>query len=59
MAGLSNYQTAVGATIFFCARLAHAIFYISGVWRLRWIAFFTAVGGELLIFVRLVEGIAG
>ena len=53
-AGLANWQTALGATIFFWARLAHAIIYISGVWRLRALAFFTAVAGELLIVVRLL-----
>jgi uncharacterized MAPEG superfamily protein len=52
--GLANYQTALGATIFFWARLAHAILYISGIWRLRWVAFFTAVGGEILIVCRLL-----
>lgn len=54
IAGLSNAQTALGATIFFWARLAHAVLYISGAWRLRWIAFFTGVAGELLIVQRLL-----
>ena len=53
-AGLANYQTALGATIFFWARLVHAILYICGIWRLRWVAFFTAWGGELLIVFRLL-----
>ncbi|HEY2386787.1 MAG TPA: MAPEG family protein [Candidatus Binatia bacterium] len=54
LAGLSNWQTALGATIFFWARLAHAIVYVSGVWRLRAPVFFIAVGGELLVLARLL-----
>ena len=49
-----NQQTALGAVIFFWARLAHAVLYIAGIWKLRWIAFFTAWGGELLIIFRLL-----
>ena len=47
-------QTALGATIFFWARLAHALIYISGVWQLRALAYFAAVAGGLLILVQLV-----
>jgi len=57
VAGLANYQTAIGATVFFWARLAHAIIYISGFWQVRWIAFFTGVGGEILIALRLVSAL--
>jgi uncharacterized MAPEG superfamily protein len=57
MAGLANWQTALGATIFFWARLAHAVIYISGVWRLRALAFFAAGGGELLILLRLLTSL--
>jgi uncharacterized MAPEG superfamily protein len=53
-AGLADRQTALGATIFFWARLAHALIYISGVWRLRTIAYFAGVAGELLIVLRLL-----
>ena len=52
--GLSNRQSALGATIFFWARLAPAALYLGGLWRLRWIAFFTGVAGEILIFLRLI-----
>lgn len=44
----------LGATIFFWARLAHAVLDIGGIWRLRWIAFFAGVGGEILIMPRLI-----
>ena len=54
LAGLANHQTALGATIFFWARLAHAIIYMSGVWQLRAPAYFAGVAGELLIVLRLV-----
>jgi uncharacterized MAPEG superfamily protein len=52
--GLSDWRTALGATIFFWARLAHAVLYLGGLWRLRWIAYFAGVGGEVLIFSRLI-----
>ena len=54
-AGLANPQTAVGATVFFWARLAHAIIYIAGIWQLRAIAYFAGVAGELLILFRLLS----
>src|SRR5437773_10882333 len=46
VAGVANATTALGATIFFWARLAHAIIYISGIWRLRAIAFFAGLGAR-------------
>ena len=42
--GLANAQTALGATIFFWARLAHAVVYTAGWWQLRAPAFFAALG---------------
>ena len=59
IAGLSNWQTALGATIFFWARVAHAVIYISGHWQLRALAFFVGAGGEALILLRLVSALAG
>jgi len=56
-AGLADAQTALGATIFFWARAAHAITYLSGLWRVRWLAFFAGVGGELLIVARLLSAV--
>ena len=56
-AGVADAQTALGATVFFWARLAHAILYVSGVWRLRAIAFFAGGAGELLILVRVLEAV--
>jgi uncharacterized MAPEG superfamily protein len=56
MAGLANDTTALGATIFFWARLAHAIIYITGVWQLRALAFIAGLAGEALILWQIVEG---
>ena len=56
VSGLSNTQTALGATVFFWARVAHAIIYTTGVWRLRALAYFAGVGGELLILARILSG---
>ena len=56
VAGLANWQTALGATIFFWSRLAHAVIYVTGAWRLRAVAFFAGVGGESLILLRLLAG---
>ena len=54
LAGLTNGLTALGATIFFVARVAHAVLYLTGLWRFRWIAFFAGVAGELVILSQLV-----
>lgn len=56
MAGLANEWTALGATLFFWGRLAHAIIYITGIWQLRALAFFVGLGGEILILWQIVEG---
>jgi len=53
-AGLSNEQTALGAGMFFWARLVHGVVYITGTWRLRAPAYFTGVAGEWLIISRLL-----
>jgi hypothetical protein len=45
--------TALGATIFFCARVAHAVLYITGIWRLRWIGFFAGAAE------RIAQGYSG
>src|SRR2546422_5109793 len=52
-AGLANYQTGLGATMFFWARLVHAVVYITGIWWLRAPAFFAGVAGGCLILLRL------
>ena len=52
-AGLANHQTGLGATMFFWARLVHAVVYITGIWWLRAPAYFAGVTGECLILLRL------
>jgi uncharacterized MAPEG superfamily protein len=54
VAGLANAQTALGASIFFWARLAHAVAYVAGLWQLRAPAFFAGLAGECLIIMRLL-----
>src|SRR3989454_12437897 len=52
-AGLANDQTGLGATMFFWARLVHAVVYITGIWWLRAPAYFVGVaGGALLLFMK-------
>jgi len=54
LAGVTNGLTALGATVFFVARVAHAVLYLTGLWRFRWIAFFAGVAGELVILSQLL-----
>ncbi len=54
VSGAANEATALGATLFFCARLAHAALYIAGVPWLRTAAFFTGLVGEGIILVQIL-----
>ena len=49
VAGLSNEETARGASMFFWGRLAYAPIYIAGIPYLRTVAFVVAIGGMLSI----------
>lgn len=53
VAGKANATTALGATIFFWSRLAHAAVYIAGITYVRTVVFFTAMVGELMILSQL------
>jgi uncharacterized MAPEG superfamily protein len=53
VSGHANAMTALGATIFFWGRIAHAAIYVAGIPGLRTAAFFVAVFGELLILLQL------
>jgi uncharacterized MAPEG superfamily protein len=53
VAGKANATTALGATLFFWARVAHAAAYIAGIINLRTAVFFIATVGELLILSQL------
>ncbi len=48
-AGASNEITAFGATLFFWARVAHAIIYIAGIPWLRTVAFVASLSGLIRI----------
>jgi uncharacterized MAPEG superfamily protein len=52
-AGKANAATAMGAAIFFWARLAHAIIYLIGIPWLRTLAWAVAVIGMIIIAVQL------
>ena len=49
VSGKANATTALGATIFFWARLAHAAVYIAGIKYLRTLVFAVATFGAVLI----------
>ena len=53
VAGKTNATTALGAALFFWARLAYAIIYVAGVPWLRTAAWAVALAGILLIFAQL------
>jgi uncharacterized MAPEG superfamily protein len=54
VSGKASTMTALGATIFFLARVAHLVVYIAGLVPVRTAVFFVAVFGELLILVQLL-----
>ena len=51
--GTANAQTALGATIFFYARIAHAVVYTLGIKGLRTAVFFVGAAGEVMILMQL------
>jgi uncharacterized MAPEG superfamily protein len=53
VAGKANATTAMGATIFFWARLAHAVIYLIGVPWLRTVAWIVSVIGMVMIACQL------
>ncbi len=53
VAGKANATTALGATIFFWGRVAHAAVYLAGITYVRTLVFAVAFFGEVLIFLQL------
>jgi len=53
VSGKANATTALGATIFFWARVAHAAVYIAGIRYLRTLVFAVAMLGAVLILGQL------
>jgi uncharacterized MAPEG superfamily protein len=54
VAGKTNAMTALGAELFFWARLAYAVVYVAGVPWLRTGVWGVSVAGLILIFLQLV-----
>ena len=54
-AGKANAMTAMGAMIFFWARLAYAVIYVAGIAWLRTVAWFVSVIGMALIAIELLK----
>ena len=52
--GMANEATALGATLFFCSRVAHAIVYTVGIPWLRTVAFFGGFVGQVMIFIAII-----
>lgn len=53
VSGKANATTALGATIFFWGRVAHAAVYIAGIIGLRTLVFLVASIGEIMILIQL------
>ena len=53
VAGEANATTALGATIFFWARVAHFLVYAAGIPYVRTLAFGVGVIGEIMILTQL------
>jgi len=53
VSGKANAMTALGATIFFWSRLAHAAVYTAGITVVRTVAFFVGAAGLVLILVQI------
>lgn len=52
--GMANEATALGATLFFWSRVAHAIVYTFGIPWLRTVAFFGGFVGQVMIFIAII-----
>jgi len=52
--GHANAMTALGAQLFFWARLVYAIVYVAGIPWLRTLVWFVSIVGLVLIFQQLV-----
>ena len=55
-ASVSNDTTALGATIFFYARLAHAIVYAFGWPMIRPLLYFVSLYGLVVILLEILKG---
>lgn len=53
--GKANATTALGAQIFFAARIAHTAVYVAGIRVVRTLVFLVASVGELMILAQLLS----
>lgn len=53
--GKANATTALGAELFFFARVAHIALYTAGAVYVRTAAYFVGVAGEILILLELLK----
>ncbi|MBS0521430.1 MAG: MAPEG family protein [Proteobacteria bacterium] len=53
VAGKANAMTALGALVFFWARLAYAVVYLAGIPWLRTLVWFVSVIGMIMIAIQL------
>ncbi len=54
VAGKANAMTALGAAIFFWARLAYAVIYLAGIAWVRTLAWLASMAGMVLIALQLL-----
>ena len=55
LSGRTNAVTALGAAVFFWARVAHAVLYLAGIPWLRTGAWLASIVGLLMIFWQLIR----
>ena len=58
VSGAVNEATAFGASVFFCARVVHALVYLAGVPWVRTAAFFAGLVGEGIILGQVIRAAA-
>jgi uncharacterized MAPEG superfamily protein len=54
LSGQANDLTALGARIFFWARVAHAVIYIAGITGVRTLIFIVSIAAEILIALQIL-----
>lgn len=54
VAGAANEATAMGALIFFWARVVHAVVFIAGIPWVRTLAFVAGIVGETIILLQIL-----
>jgi uncharacterized MAPEG superfamily protein len=55
LSGAANQATALGASLFFYARVVHAVVYLAGIPWVRTVAFFAGLVGEGIILGQIIR----